>query len=284
MPEPIENEEIEVNDPAQENDPNGNAEQVEEGNVENVEGSEETDPKKSRGEVRHERYIEKLNKEIRLGSETSRYEDDLFTPQKPYEPLSLKEGEEYDPKQLEDDRNNLANNKFAEGFARGSALSTTQANLEKFNTNLDIDSDRVAAKWAVLDPESEDYDSKLEENLVKKYVAFTGLEKDPKGRLLIQRPNVRFKDFVDAEMLDREEYATNRGAQSSTNIRKQAAHTTVRPSGQTRVAAKGHGFDGSSPDAAARSVQAMTSEQYHKLGGKEASDAYLAARGLGPKS
>lgn len=277
MPEPIvENEETEINDPALvTEDPGGNADPVKEG--ENVDPAEEEEPKK-RSDVRHDRYIEKLSQEIRLGNEQSaRYEDDLFAPTKPYEPLPLKEGAEYDPAQLEEDRTKVANAKFAEGFQRGSAQGTSRQVLENFETKLDIDKDRVALKWVALDPESDDYKPKLEERLVQKYIAFTGMEKDDKGRISIQRPNVRFKDFVEAEMLDREEYASERGAQSSKNIEHQASRTGVRPSGQTRSATKGHGFDPSDP---AGSVARMSKEQYFKLGGKEASDAYLAKRGL----
>ena len=81
-------------------------------------------------------------------------------------------------------------------------------------------------------------------------------------------------------MQSREDYATARGAQSTSNVRGQASRTTIRPTSQTPAPKKGHGFD---PNDPAGSVKRMSSEQYHKLGGKEASDAYLAERGLGPK-
>lgn len=240
--------------------------------------------KLTRNERRHERFIDKLSNEIQLGKEISgQPTSNLFPVTTPYQPLPLQDGGEYDPKQLEDDRNQFANSKMAEGYQRGLSQGTTRQVLENFETKLDIDKDKVAAKWKALDndPDNALYDDQLEQSLVQQYVAFTGMEKDAQGRLSIQRPNVRFKDFVDAQMLNMERYASSKHTQSSENVHRQAANTGLRPNGQIQGPKKGHGFDGSSPDAAAQSVRNMTSEQYHKLGGKEASDAYLAKRGIG---
>jgi hypothetical protein len=238
------------------------------------------EPKKTRNEVKHERYIDKLGQELRLSNEASgRYDDNLFSSQ-PYQPLPLKDGAEYDPKQLEEDRTKVAESNRADGFQQGQRQATTRATLENFETKLDIDKERVAVKWDALDPDKESYRPKLEQYLVQQYIAFTGMEKDAQGRITIQRPNIRFRDFVDAEMQNMEDYATDRGAQSTQNVQRQAANTGIRPNGQAPAPKKGHGFDSNDP---AGSVARMTSEQYHKLGGKEASDAYLAERGLGPK-
>jgi len=242
----------------------------------------DADSKKTRNEVKHERYIDKLSQELRLSSETSsRYDENLFSAPRPYQPLPVKDGDELTPAQIEEDRTKIADSKFAEGLSRGFSQGTTRATLENFETKLDIDKDRVAAKWNALDPDPENpaYNPKLEQHLVRQYIAFTGMEKDAQGRITISRPNVRFRDFVDAEMQNLEDYASARGAQSANNVRSQASKAGIRPTGQAPAPAKGHGFD---PNDPAGSVKRMTSEQYHKLGGKEASDAYLRERGLAP--
>lgn len=226
---------------------------------------------KSRGEVRHERYIDKLAEEIRQSNaNATRYTEELFTP-KPYQPIQYQEGD-YDPKQLEDDRNTVANNRFAEGVQTGINQGTSQVVKELWADRFDIDSERVTTKWDALNPERDTYNPKLESSLVQKYIQFAGVEKDNKGRVTIQKPNIRFKDFVQAEMQNLEDYAATRNANSTKNVVKQAASTGVRPGGQARTSKPT--WDFSDPHA----LEKMSSEDYWKNGGKEASDAYLAER------
>jgi hypothetical protein len=232
--------------------------------------------KKTRGEVRHERYIDKLSAEIRASNDQStRYTQEIFTP-KPYQPLEYKEGEEYDPKALEQDRKNLGDNKFAEGINQGINQGTSQVAKELWADRFDTDTERVTNKWDVLNPEKpESFNANLEASLVQKYIAFAGVEKDQQGRVTIQKPNIRFRDFVDAEMKNLEDYAAIRNAASSKNLVRQAAQTGVRPNGQSRTTKGDHGFDPSDP---AGSVSRMTKKQYFELGGREASDKYVAER------
>lgn len=227
---------------------------------------------KPRGERRHERYIDKLSKEIQEHNSTDSGVGELFTP-KPYDPIKFEEGAEYDPKQLEEDRKAVEANKFAEGIAVGRREGVEQINSKLWETNFDIDGERVMAKYEdKLTPD-------IEQDLVQGYISFIGMTKDEKGRISIQKPNVRFKDYAEAEFAKMERYADLRQAESSDNIVKQAAKTGTRPTSQGRSSTAGHGFD---PDDPAGSVKRMTSKQYNELGGREASDAWLAKRGLGP--
>lgn len=235
--------------------------------------------RKSRGEVRHERYIDKLAGEIRASTDNSRYTDDLFGGSSdPYKPLEYKEDQEYDPKDLEADRKAAQEAARREGVQRGLSQTSPRLERELWADRFDIDSERVTTKWDALNPEKTDsYKPKLEAQLVQKYIAYTGVTRDPQGRISIEKPNIRFRDFVDAEMRNLEEYASERNAQSSKNLVRQAANTGVRPNGQARVSKGGHGFD---PNDPVNSVNRMTKKQYFELGGKEASDKYLAERGL----
>lgn len=237
--------------------------------------------RKPRGEVRHERYIDKLATEIRASNDqSSRYTEEIFTP-KPYTPLKFEEGAEYDPEQLEKDRQTVVQNSRAEGIQQGLNQGTSQVVKELWADRFDVDGDRVAAKWTELNPESDNYNAKLEATLVQKYIAFTGVEKDTRNRITIQKPNIRFKDFVEAEMQNLEDYASHHRETSNKNIERQSAQRGVRPTGQSRSSKGDNGFD---PNDPVGSVARMTSEQYFKLGGREASDAYLAKRGIGAKN
>lgn len=242
---------------------------TDDGGSEDLEGD-----KKTRGEVRHERYIDKLSEEIKQSNAISSQAPELFTP-KPYEPLKYQEGE-FDPKQLEEDRNKVADNKFAEGLQLGQQ-GTSAVVKELWADRYDTDSERVTLKWDALNPEKpETFSPKLEADLVQKYIKFAGITKDAKGVISIEKPNIRFRDFVDAEMKNLEEYAALRTAQSSKNLVKQAGNTGLRPGAQARPSKGDHGFDENDPVG---SVARMTRKQYFELGGREASDAYLAKRG-----
>lgn len=240
-----------------------------------------SEERKPRGEVRHERYIDKLSTEIReANSQSSRTVDDLFTAPNPYQPLELKDGMEVDPAQLEEDRKKVGDGRYAEGLQTGINQSTSEVRKELWADRFDIDSERVTARYSELNPDDESYNPRLEAYLVGQYIAFTGMEKDARGRVTIQRDNIRFKDFVEAEMKNLDEVATARGATSRKNVTAQVAKTGVRPNNQGRPSKGDHGFN---PDDPVGSVNRMSKKQYFELGGKEASDAYLAERGLAPK-
>jgi len=237
--------------------------------------------KPSRDERRHERYIDKLSAEIRASNDqSSRYTEEIFAP-KPHTPLEFKDGAEYDPKDLEEDRNAVAANEFSKGVQAGLHQGSSQVAKELWADRFEIDSERVTSRWDDLNPDSEHYKPKLEATLVQKYIQFAGVEKDDQGRVSIQKPNVRFKDFVEAEMRNLEEYASERNAEADKDVKSQVAKTGLRPSGQGKPSSGGHGFD---PNDPVGSVNRMSKKQYFELGGKEASDAYLAERGLAPKT
>jgi hypothetical protein len=235
---------------------------------------------KTRGEKHHERYIDRLSNEIKqsnaLEPDTAK---DLFAPAK-HTPLEFTEDSEFTPAELEADRKAAAEAARAEGRNEGLSFSSSKVEKQMFQDRFDIDADRVTQKWDVLVPESDNFNSKLESRLVQKYMKLVGMTRDKKGRIAIERPNVRFKEFVDEEMADRNDYAEFRGAVSNNNVTRQKAQTGLRPTPGNKSAKGGHGFDSSSMEAAGRSVAAMTHEQYFKLGGKEASDAYMAKHGI----
>lgn len=250
--------------------------QAADGGSESDDSGQESEGHSDRGQRRHEKYIDKLAAEIQHSNELStRYTEEIFSP-KPYKPLEYKDGEEFDTKALEEDRRIVSDNSRAEGLQQGLRQGTNQMANELWVDRFEADAERVLTRYKDLED-----DSKLEATMVQRYIAYTGMQKDGNGRVSIQRPNVRFKDFVEAEMQNLENYATRHRETTEKNLTRQASRTGVRPNGQARSTKGDHGFD---PNDPAGSVARMTSEQYHKLGGREASDAYLSKRGLGPKA
>jgi len=226
----------------------------------------------SRRERREERYVDLLANKIKSTPQPV-YEDNLFKPSE-YEPLEFKEGAEYDPAQLEEDRKAVSANKLAEGVDLGFKRGMNAAQAIKWETNFMMDAKDVKSEYG------EKLDPKIEKAVVQDYIAASGITQDAKGRLNIANPNINFKEFFDKEMDKMETYAALARAESSDNVAKQAAKGAIRPTTASKPTKGDHGFD---PNDPVRSVARMTSEQYHELGGKEASDAYLAERGLAPK-
>jgi hypothetical protein len=241
--------------------------------------------RQTRNEKHHDRYIDRLSNEIRIANEqSSRSTGDIFPATQPYKPLELKDGETYEPEQLEQDRKSAAANARNEGMAAGYSQAAQHEQKERWADRLESDSERVTAKYKALqnDTDNKEYDPDLEADLVQNYMKFIGLTKDAKtGVVNIEKPNIRFRDYVEAEMQRLEKYAERQHAQSSRNITSQASKTGMRPNGQSRTSSGGHGFD---PNDPVGSVNRMSRKQYFELGGKEASDAYLAQRGLAPKA
>lgn len=245
---------------------------------------EGTEGHQDRGQVRHERYIDKLSGEIRQhGQVAPNRIEQLFAP-KAYDPIKYEDGQEYDPSQLEQDRRQVGDNRFAEGIQTGINQGTIDLKQQMWEDRFDADVERVTSRYKELDadedpatgqPRNADYNPELEKYLVEQYINFTGMQTDAKGRLNIQRSNVRFKDFVEAEMANLDKIMQARGAQSTRNVTSQAARGGMRPNGTSRPSSGGHGFDPSDPVG---SVKRMSSKQYFEQGGKEASDAYLAER------
>ena len=143
-----------------------------------------------------------------------------------YKPLDYTKVPEegFSPAQLEEDRRN-----YAEYLAGKTAKVTNDAGEQRqFLTNLELDKDRVEARYPKLDVNSDDFDPVLADAVNKQYQAFVGF--DPaKGR--VSNTRLRYKDFVDTSMAIAERLAAEQGAVSAKNVAKQASRTGLRPTG-----------------------------------------------------
>ncbi len=224
----------------------------------------------TRSERREQNYIDKLSEAISHSSQLTTRRSDTRTDD--YQPLKYEEGE-FDADQLEADRTASIES------ARRKAISEfesqlTPIKLGQWADKLEYDNERVAREWSVLDQNDKDnFDPDFASEMTQKYLNFIGYKQDDSGTT-IERPNVRWTDFVRAERQNVERFAQREIARSQKNITQQAAKTGVRPTGQARTS-KGHNVDTTDPNW----ISKLTSEEYDEWG-RELSDEIIA-RNLG---
>lgn len=124
--------------------------------------------------------------------------------------------------QLEADRSTYGRNMYDEGLR--------QAQSMQFHTRLEIDAPRVEEKYPFLDKSSKEFDPDYAHAMNTKYLQFVGYDSESNS---VQHPNVRYKDFVEAEIEFAERLAARRVEVSKRNVAQQAATTGLRPDGSS---------------------------------------------------
>lgn len=142
---------------------------------------------------------------------------------------------------LEQDRTQYGKQEREQGYSEG--LKTAEA--IEFRTNLKLDLPLVKEKLDKLDPADA-------EAIDRTYLQMVGY--DPSTGY-VQRNDIGYADFVEAQIEMAERLAANLHASSQKNIAKQAANTGVRPDGATR-----QGIRIESPGDIAK----LTPEQFEK--------------------
>lgn len=122
--------------------------------------------------------------------------------------------------QLEADRKAVAEEAFRRGQDQSRSL--------QFHTRLEIDAPQVENKFPQLNKESDQFDPVIASALNQHYLQLVGY--DPETDT-VQNPNLRYRDFVEAQYELAEALATEKVQKSSKNIAKQAATTALRPDG-----------------------------------------------------
>jgi hypothetical protein len=121
---------------------------------------------------------------------------------------------------LKDDREAESRASYLEGLKHSSAM--------EWRTMVMVDTPRVESKYAFLDPKSPEYHPVITEAMYHKYLAFVGYD-EKTG--FVERPNVRFSDYVDAEYELADEMASLKSKDTAKHIAKQANQTGLRPDG-----------------------------------------------------
>lgn len=223
----------------------------------------------TRSERREQNYIDRLSQAIANSSSLTSRRSETRTQE--YQPLKYEEGE-FDPNQLEADRQAYGQHREQQAIAQFQD-EITPLKLANWADKLDIDNERVARDWSVLDPKDKDnFDPDFASEMTQKYLNFIGYRQDDSGNTTIDRPNVRWADFVRAERQNIDRYVERELARSQKNITKQATNTGMRPGGQSR-APKSHNVDTSDPNWVAK----LSREEYEEWG-RELSDKILAEK------
>lgn len=122
--------------------------------------------------------------------------------------------------QLEEDRT-----KFGQTI-RDQTLE--QVKSIQFHTRLEIDAPRVESKYPTLDKSSPDFNPAVADALNTSYLSMVGYDPDTDT---VKNPNIRYADYIEAQMELAEAIAGERNQKTAQNIAKQAATTGLRPDG-----------------------------------------------------
>lgn len=150
-------------------------------------------------------------------------------PSQRQEPLNYAEALEADPevvRQLEADRQATAQAQYIQGQNEG----IKRAEYLNWNTSLKIDAPQVEKKYPVLDPESPEFHPAVADAVNNWYLNMSGF--DPQSQT-IANPNIGYGEFVEGFMELVKETASEKTAQATKNIAKQAATTGLRPDGSS---------------------------------------------------
>ena len=145
------------------------------------------------------------------------------TPTPTYKGIDYSQELEADPEtiqRLEDDRKQYGST------ATNEAREISNSNL--FMTRLEIDAPKVESKFPQLNKESDDFKPHVANAINEWYLQTTGFDAET-GR--VGNPNIRYSEFVESVMELVEAATESKAKETTKNIAKQAAQTSLRPDG-----------------------------------------------------
>ncbi len=175
----------------------------------------------SRQERRRERF--EAFQEARKGYQQTEAQRDQLLKRDPYNPMKLQKGTEYDVDDLEKDRNQYGDSRYAQGIEQQRFYDQQ----ERYYDRLEIDGEFVANRYPFLDEEGEDFDPDLNATINELFFEAAGYDQKTH---VFRNPSVRYKPFVQRYVKAMEKYAANRNADSSRNLESQRGRAGVRPS------------------------------------------------------
>lgn len=204
-------EQVQPSEPAPSQPPEEKPEDVEVPEDKEVEEEQEEEKPPSRREsLRILQVLEKLKDKSQTPAETA-------------PGMDYKTAIDADPeviKQLEADRKAVSDAQFQSGLKQAQSI--------QFHTRLEIDAPRVEAKYSQLDKESADFNPVVANAINQWYLNTVGY--DPKNDTVVNS-SVRYADFVEGIFELADEVGSEKTANTSKNIAKQAANTGIRPGG-----------------------------------------------------
>lgn len=154
------------------------------------------------------------------------------SPQQPSPPEGLDYEKELDAdpeviNKLKADRDSAAQSSYTQGL--------DQAKYLQWDTLLKMDAPNVESKYKFLNPrDKENFDKVRADAMNSLYLQATGYDDgDPDKGIApsVQNPNIRYADFVEAQMEFAEALMAEQQQRSAKNIATQAANTGLRPDG-----------------------------------------------------
>lgn len=125
-------------------------------------------------------------------------------------------------KRLQDDRSRAEDARYQEGLRQASAM--------EWRTMVRVDTPSVEAKYPFLDKDSSEYHPAITDAMYNGYLGFVGY--DPETGM-VDRPNVRFSDYVDAQYELADEMASLKTKDTAKHIARQASQAGLRPDGSS---------------------------------------------------
>lgn len=232
---------------------------------------EQVEAQPTRSERREQNYIDKLSEQIR-NSGQSRRSNDESGQRNEYQPLKYEDGD-FAIDQLEQDRQAYGDYQRALG-QREAQSSIAPIRQEVWAQQLEFDNERVQKSWDILD-ESNDktFDQDFASEMTQKYLNFIGYRVDNRtGAIEMDRPNIRWIDFVKAEKQNLDRYVARAKETSTKNIVKQASNTGMRPTAKSRSTSHRE-VDTTDPNW----ISKLTSKEYEDWG-RDLSDKVIAER------
>lgn len=116
-------------------------------------------------------------------------------------------------------------------YERGRQEAMNAVDQRFFQENLERDTEALESRYAQLNPDSEDYDQALVEDINSAYLDAIGFDQNTGA---IRNPSVRFKDYASKFMKIATRYADSASADAARNVATQASRTGVRPNSPAR--------------------------------------------------
>lgn len=208
-------------------------ESQEETETESEEKVEEQVEEKSEEEAPEEKPISR-REQLRVQQLLQKYGQPPERPKAPTQisPNALDYGTALDAdpevvKQLETDRQTVSDAAYLEGLR--------QSEVKEWKRDLKFEAPVVEEKFPFLNPrDTANFKPAAADAMNQKYLRFIGYNPgDPQKGIpeSIQYPDLSYREFVESEMEFVEELATQKVAETTKNIAKQAATTGLRPDG-----------------------------------------------------
>jgi hypothetical protein len=214
MSEPTEVDEPKVEEPEVQAEPEEPVEEPEESPEEPQEEPETEEPEKPsrRENLRIQQLVQKMKQSTEPKQSQPTYKGLDYAQELDAEPETIQ--------RLEEDRQQYGNTLNQE------AAELAKSNL--FMTRLEIDAPKVESKHPQLNKESDDFKPQVANAINEWYLQTTGYDAET-GR--VGNPNIRYSEFVESIMELVDVASETRTQQTTKNIAKQAARTSLRPDG-----------------------------------------------------